>query len=495
MAGRRPGICGFASGPMPFGARFFAWLLVLLAAGLPGCTRSDSRLGPVLRLNQAAGDSAAHSWPDYTDIAARGEDVLAVWMAPKGASNSDIVVRRSEDGGRSWSGEVRPNRPDFADTISVSPRIIRFPASDSLLLVWQSRRNRIGKKFVVVRRSADGGRHFAPAVTLNSQPQAFLPIAASRGAGEVVIAWTDERRVSRDIFANRSMDGGRSWLAQDVLLSANLAADAGEPALALGAAAESVLVWEERAVRGRGKTGPPHLLGVRSGDRGKTWSAPAPVQPEPPRRSPLWPKLVESGGRYSLVWATALAGAVTEGQLFLAQSTDAGRSWSAAQTIFAGEEAPFYRIQSDGERVYLVWHGGPRADIGIYFQASDDGGATWRTPWTTLLRLDTSPPDENALRPALGIGEDGVLAIVWVEAHRRVVLRYSTDAGRTWGDPLLVAREEGGGTLQHPRIAVSNGRAHIIWERWPDKSKYVKTLFDVDKPTPKDLFVRSVDLR
>lgn len=480
---------------MLFVSRFAAWSLVLFAVALLGCPRGDDRLGSVIRLNQVEGDSRAHSWPDYTDISAHGENVLATWMAPNGSSNSDIVVRRSDNGGRSWAAEERPNRPDFADTISVSPRILRFSDSDALLVVWQSRRNRIGQKFVVVRRSGDGGRNFMPAIALNSQPQAFLPVGATRGASEVVVAWTDERRVSRDIFANRSVDGGRSWLPHDVLLSTNVAADAGEPALALGAAAESVLVWEERRSHRRGKALRPHLLGVSSGDRGTTWSAPAPVQPEPPRRSPLWPKLVESEGRYSLVWATAVAGAVTEGQLYLAQSTDAGQSWSESQQIFAGEEAPFYRIQNDGERVYLVWHGGPRADIGIYFQASDDGGATWRIPWTMPVRLDASPQYENPLRPALGIGEDGLLAVVWVEAKRRVVLRYSTDFGRTWGDPLLIAREEGGGTLQHPRIAVSDGRAHILWEYWPDKSEYVKTLFDVDKPIPKDIFVRSVALR
>lgn len=471
-------------------------LLVVAALVLVsgGCERADRRLGAVTRLNQVAGDVEAHSWPDYTDIVVRNGVVTATWMAPTGPSNSDIVVRTSTDSGATWQEEVRPNRPEFADTISVSPRVVRFPESDGLLLLWQSRRNLLGQKFVVARRSEDGGRTFGPFHALNSIPQAFLPVSATRGKGEVVVAWTDERRVSRDIIANRSTDGGRSWLAHDVLVTRNVEADGGEPTVALGPGGEAVLVWEERRSHRRGNARKPHLLGVYSTDVGASFSAPAPVEKEYPQKSPLWPRLAVSGDRYSLVWASAIAGASHQSWLYLSQSTDAGRSWTPATEIFRGEEAPFHRIQADGEQVYLVWHGGPRTDIGIYFQASDDGGASWRHPWAEVQRLDSSPQWDNAFRPALASDGSGAVVVAWVEAKRRVVLRWSRDYGRSWSEPLLIAEEVEGGTLHHPRLAVEDGRAHILWERWPDKSKHIKTLLDVDKPLPRDIFVRPVEL-
>ena len=479
---------------MLFGSRHTLLAVAMLAMLLPACERADRRLGPVVRLNEVAGDADAHAWPDYTDIALRDGVVTATWMASGGSRKSDIVVRTSLDGGATWQPEVRPNRPEFAETRSLAPQLLRFPESDALLLVWQSRRRLLGQSFVVARRSEDGGRTFGPFHQLNSAPKAFAPVAATGGAGEVAVAWPDERRGVRDLLVNRSTDGGRTWLPHDLLVTRNREGNVGESTLVFGPQREAVLAWEERRSQRSSRAFKPHLLGAHSGDGATTFSAPEPVEAQYPRKSPLWPRLAASGGRYSLLWGSAVAGSAPQSWLYLAQSTDGGATWSAPVEVFSGEEPPFYRMLAEGEQLYLVWQGGPRADIGIWFHASDDGGATWRGPWSAAQRLDASPQTENAFRPALAADGKGAVAVAWVEAKRRVMLRWSRDFGRTWDAPLTIAAEVEGGGLYHPRLVVGGGRAHVLWERWPDKSKYVKTLLDVDKPLPRDVFVRTVDL-
>ena len=53
---------------MLFGSRHTLLAVAMLAMLLPACERADRRLGPVVRLNEVAGDADAHAWPDYTEI-------------------------------------------------------------------------------------------------------------------------------------------------------------------------------------------------------------------------------------------------------------------------------------------------------------------------------------------------------------------------------------------------------------------------------------------
>src|SRR5262249_48306506 len=146
----------------------------------------------------------------------------------------DIVVRRSLDGAKTWTDQTVLNEGAYANTISVTPRLSVLPGEKEILAVWQSRRNEAGQKFVLARRSTDFGGTWQGPTQLNSMPQAFLPSVATSADGTVLVAYDDERNVNRDIYVNRSLDAGATWMPKDVRLDTLPRAESGAPTTAIG---------------------------------------------------------------------------------------------------------------------------------------------------------------------------------------------------------------------------------------------------------------------
>lgn len=471
-------------------------LTLVVFALCASCTDSGG-LGPLVRLNAADGSAATFTWAYYTAIVASGDGVVAAWMDQNGDRNRDVVVRRSEDSGQTWSEPTVLNTGDSANSISVTPRLVLLPKQNELLAVWQSRRSEIGQKYVLVRRSSDLGGTWAEPTRLNSLPQAFLPAVAANDAGAVLVGYDDERNINRDIFVNRSLDEGKAWLEKDVRVDTLARAESGAPAVALGNDGYGYVVWEERPRRAKGREDTsPHLLFSSSADL-ESWSEPQRIVPSE-EVSPIWPALAESNGRLTVVWSAGLSGETTRSWLYLASSADRGKTWSPPTTIYEGEAQPLYQIVSEGPHVFLVWHGGEAAQQGgIYFNASDDSGATWRTPWTSPIRIDHPEGDKptQAFHPRIALQGDSGVAVTWQEANERVLVSVSRDGGRTWPEtPVVVVTTEKKDeeTLRYPQVALGAEAAYVIWERWGERPSKAKTMADINKPQPRDVYFRRV---
>lgn len=471
-------------------------LALCLAASvlLSACPRGAAELGPVLQLNEKDGGAASFSWAYYTSVVADGDRVAVSWMDQNGMQNRNAMTRRSIDRGKTWTKPQTLNEGKFANSISVVPSLHVLPAENELLALWQTRKNEIGQKFVLVRRSADFGETWGETTELNVRMQSFLPVFDQRADGAMVVAWTDERNVFRDIYGNRSLDAGKSWLDTDVRISTLENSEAGAPALAIGEGDAAYVVWEERP-KNREKDGLPYLNAAMSTDMGATWSTPRKVDlgaGEYP--SPMWPQLVYSDGLLTLVWTGGVTGETLRSFVWMAQSTDGGKTWTEPNEIYAGTTQAFFHLKGKGPQIYLTWHGGEDDDLGgIYWNASDDGGKTWRRDWSDPLRLDRNG---NAFHPRLGIasGNDNV-SVTWQEGMSRVAISVSKDLGKTWPiADLTVVSDDTGNQLRNPQTAIASDVAYVLWERWPDKKKHVKSFADVNKVLPKDDFVRRVDL-
>ena len=478
-------------------AAFGAITLALFT--LPACTQQNPDLGPVMQLNDRDGGAASFSWAYYTSIVARGDKVAVAWLNQNGAPQRDAMARQSTDRAQTWSEATVLNIPPYQKTISVVPTLHALSGDDELLAVWQSRRNPTGQKFLLTRRSSDFGASWAPPIAINRKNQAFLPVVARGPKEEVVVAWTDERNVHRDIFVNRSLDGGKTWLPRDVQISKMPSSEAGGPALTIGEGGNAYLAWEERPRR-QDKQGKPHLGFARSKDLGVSWSTPekAVLVEEDTPVSPMWPQMVEAGGRLTLVWTGGFTGRRARSWLWIRSSTDGGKTWSTPTEIYTGKTHPFFHLKTRNGKVYLVWHAGEGdKDGAIYFNASDDGGATWRRPWKQATRLDRAPSN-SALHPRLALAEEGEnVAVTWQEAHARVQVAISRDDGGTWGASggITIASDAEGSELRNPQVAVTENAAYVLWERWPDRKSHVKTFADIEKVLPKDNFVRRLDIR
>ncbi|MEW6273036.1 MAG: sialidase family protein [Thermodesulfobacteriota bacterium] len=479
-----------------------ALLCVAALAAASACTRDGAQegfeLGPVKRMNEVEGLVGTFSWPYYTAITARGGKVVASWLNRNGTRDRDVMVRASSDAGDTWSAEQVLNDGEFAKTVSVVPKLAPLPQGDELLIAWHARRNVAGQKYVLVRRSEDFGKTWAPIQALNSVTQSFLPSVGVARDGNVVVAFSDERNVQRDIFANRSLDAGKTWLPDGRRVDRLARADSDAPVVAVGDDGWAYVAWEERPPRGAPAGTRAHIAVAASQDKGQTWGEPSRVDPAGQPVSPIWPALVESGGRLVAAWTGGVTGDTAKSWLWLSTSSDRGATWSAPQVVYEGSVQTFFHLLASGEHVYLVWHAGDTGKPGgVYFNASDDGGATWRQPWAEPLRIDdASSKGDGARHPRMAVHDGTQVAIAWQEDQKKVLLKVSSDGGRSWpGKATEVATNAEKMTVRYPQVALSSAGAFVLWESWTDMTGVRKSVADLDKPTPRDVYVRGVKRR
>lgn len=479
-----------------------AFLCVTALLGAPACSRDGApegfALGPVKRMNEVEGLAGTFSWPYYTAITARGSKVVAAWLNRNGPRDRDVVVRASADAGDTWSAEQVMNEGEFARTVSVVPKFAPLPQGDELLIVWHARRNVAGQKYVLARRSENFGATWTPVQALNSVTQSFLPSVDVASDGNVVVAFSDERNVKRDILANRSLDSGKTWLPEDQRVDRQAEADSDAPVVAVGDDGWAYVAWEERPPRGAPTGTRAHIAVAASSDKGQTWGEPHRVSPPGQPASPMWPALVESNGRLIAAWTGGVTGDTAKSWLWLSTSSDRGETWSKPEVVFDGSVQTFFHLLSDGPHVYLVWHAGDAGKpSGIYFNASDDGGATWRHPWSAPLRIDDAASQEDgAQHPRMAVYDGKHVAVTWQEDVKKILLKTSDDGGRTWTSKATeIAVADQKKTLRYPQVALSSAGAFVLWESWTDMTGVRKSLADLDKPTPRDVFVRGVKRR
>jgi len=133
-----------------------------------------------------------------------------------------LVLTSSADGGRSFfkgteieSGVVATRR--FLIFLPEAPTLARGPG-DELYVAWADSRN--GDDDVFLRRSADGGRSWSEPVRVNDNPERdgtdqLLPKVAVAPDGRVDVLFLDRRHdpqdVQTDAYLASSDDGGRSF--------------------------------------------------------------------------------------------------------------------------------------------------------------------------------------------------------------------------------------------------------------------------------------------
>lgn len=459
-------------------------IAAVAAAILAGC--SSGSMGPEVRLTEPERSGTTFSYPYYTDIAASGETVLAAYLVTNGSMNKHVVVRRSQDGGGTWAAPIVLNEPGYGDTISVSPKLAALPGG-AIVAVWQSRRNATGDKFILARRSPDFGATWEAIRVLNSAPQSFPPAVAARDDGEIVAAYSDERNIERDIFANVSSNGGGGWRSADAIVAPSAKAESTAPSVAIGEGGDVWVAWEEKQ-RGRA-----NVRVSRSTDRGATWGEPRRIDRDGAPASPIWPSIAWSKGRLTAAWTGGVVGSTNRSWLWISSSTDGGETWSPPKTVYEGPAQAVFHLLARGSDVHLVWTGGGNDDAGVYFNSSADGGATWSRPDDSPQRLDEAG-GKSSIAPRIAVAGQRV-AVAWQEGDHAIRLATSADGGRSWpGGPLRVAADEKD-ELRLPQVALGDKAAFVLWERWADMSAQRKTLADADKPTPIDVYVRRVGLQ
>jgi hypothetical protein len=136
-------------------------------------------------------------------LAADGERFYLAWLAGEADGNS-LLVRASDDGGRTFGPAVTLAGPDLA-----GPSAALAAAGGRVHAAWEHGDDEVGE--VLVRSSDDGGRAFAPAQAVNAGHAYGEPHLAAAGAA-VWVGWDDfAANDGSDVYLATSTDGGASF--------------------------------------------------------------------------------------------------------------------------------------------------------------------------------------------------------------------------------------------------------------------------------------------
>lgn len=350
-------------------------------------------------------------------------------------------------------GDAPPPIPFLPDTefpaqglegTSAAP-VLAVGFDGAFLLAWEQRGD--GEADIVFRRREPGTegipgrtrtrsdqvRWVEPAQRLDTDPpgasRSIEPRIAAGPNGLVVVAWQENRGGADHIRVNRSTDGGRSFgdhdVAPDSLGRASSPAPglATMPALAVDDDGRAYVAWEDR------RSGERDIYFARSLDGGATWQAPLRVDSDSAGTGISYhPQIVAwAGGTILVCWWDERDGL---SDVYVRRSTDAGASWSDAETrLDAGEpgRSPSHevRVEQRGDLVTLTWVEGREAPLPskhsrarrVASRTSKDRGASWRALGSQMqiIAPQTTATSEVGVSLRVHVAH-GVLLASW---HRR----------------------------------------------------------------------------
>ncbi|MDT8305214.1 MAG: hypothetical protein RRC07_04710 [Anaerolineae bacterium] len=144
----------------------------------------------------------------------------------------------------------------------------------------------------------------------------------------------------------------------------------------------------------------------------------------------------------------------------------ANRSWSNAQPIYSGGTSQRYVTFAfdNASMAHAVWL--EREDV--YYAA--------RSGWPTTARKLSTVSETLVDPPAIAIGANGVIHVVWAQGvnSQTVFYTFSADGGANWSspDPLTPAADD---TYSPAVAATDDGSVHVVWGKAtldPPPSRY-----------------------
>lgn len=337
-------------------------------------------------------------------------------------------------------------------------------AADETGRLWLAR---MEKGHVWVSRSDDGGKTFAGEVKVNAEPEAILADGQNRpkvvvGGGVVAVTWAQalpKLHTGHVRFA-RSVDGGRSFLAPIIINSDREEIGHSFPTLAMNGQGRLALVWlDSREKVAQTKAGRKHLgssiFYVISDNRGETFSANTMLADhscECCRIGLAFAPNGEAQAQWRHVFGDnirdfAIAPLVAGAKVQRASEDD----WKIAACPHHGGDLA---IDESGRR-HLVWFTGSPKGPGIYYRYAD--GEKMSPP------MALGNPDAQAGNPTV-FARDGRAWLAWREfdgKQYRVMTQRSDDRGEKWSTPKEVATA--GNAADLPLFVAGSVKPLLAW--------------------------------
>lgn len=339
-----------------------------------------------------------------------------------------------------------------------------------LHVVWEDERD--GVSAIWFNSSADSGATWMTSdVRLNGgEAEAHAPDIACAGDA-VYVVWEDERDGElryRNVYANVSTDGGRSWLEADVRIDGDVDGEAmslGPRVVAVGDAA--YVAWFDN------RNGAYDIYVQATQDKGHSWLEEATrVDTDTAGNAySAWPRLVANADKRVLVtWEDSRSGG---SDIFSNVSTDGGATFTDDdRRVDGGEEGGesnsfLPSVAMAGDRAYVVWHDERNGEMrDVLMNVSDDGGASWLDE---PLRVDSDAAGvSDSSNPVVAAVGDRV-HVVWQDDRAGgydVYHRFSRDGGASWGgDETRMDSDAGGESQSYDPVLLVDGETVMVgWE-------------------------------
>jgi hypothetical protein len=396
--------------------------LLLACSLLPGAEKAKS--GPAtfaVEFEPEAHSLGAAKSPKF--IARRAHGLLLLKTVPAPGGGSDLVFQSSNDVGDSWTEPLRVNNVpgEVSDHGENSPQLLFSPDEMTMYAVWGARDPKFPAGGVIrFSRSNTMSPAWSPAVTLNDDN---LPVshsfqsAAVGPDGAIYAAWLDGRdgrattpgatAGTTSIYMTRSDDGGKTW-SKNTRVSTSIC-----PCCRVSWAFTTdrvLLAWryvEAGDIR--------DIYSAASADKGATWSAPGPVFRDgwKIRGCPhVGPAMTALGGKVYITWFTEGA---NEPAVYLAVSSDGGRTFSQRRKLSEGTTDPTHpQITVSEGRLAVVFQArdakvkGGWGKMGVYYRELREDGS--------ISPLVRAAEGKAALTyPTAALGLSGRIFLGWTE--------------------------------------------------------------------------------
>jgi hypothetical protein len=401
-------------------------------------------------------------------LAADGDRVHLVWHDAR-SGWSDVRYSRSLDRGATWLAADVQLDTGFPAGHSILPEIAIFGAN--LCVVWEDYRNSASNGDIYCNRSLDGGTTWLPvAVRLDtgSAPGASSSFAPQVGidGSTICVVWFDARNGAFDIYCNRSLDGGTTWLPAAVRVDTGDAAGAAHslaPQVVCAGGAVHV-VWEDE------RGGNRDVYWNRSLDGGASWLPAAQrLDHAPSSASSLNARIAASGSTVCVVWEDDRNGLR---DIFSNRSLDGGATWLALDTQLdtdgpgAGDSREV-QVRCEGAAVHAIWRDARTfVQPQVFYRRSLDGGTTWLL---TDALVNTTTATCFSSWPVLA--SDGpIVCIAWESqvcggaGSLDVYCRRSVDGGTTFSPEVRLDVDPlGARASTQPAVCVEGDRCYAAW--------------------------------
>jgi hypothetical protein len=256
-----------------------------------------------------------------------------------------IAVSRTEDGGRTLQATVVPGISPGADKTSMAfDRSPTSPHRGAVYVAWSDQ-----VPSVRVARSSDGGRTFAPPVTVQTRALAAMQQIAVRPDGSVHLVWTSggipgitnqvgpqdgSPDAGKRIYQVISRDGGATFSEPNAVAAHAGDGMVGFPSLTVDANGSLLWVWGQAAMlpdpNQRPLRQPRHRLFAIRSDGDGAWSAPYELCPWLPAGTHMGLPAVTTAGS---TWWLLTYLADDQGTRVVLLRSDDGRRFELDRTL------------------------------------------------------------------------------------------------------------------------------------------------------------------